>query len=540
MHPLACQALNLVDLNDYHAGSILAVQLRNFTVCNGKHNKPITIIFGSSSTWVLGSNGSGKSSVLDAIGLCLGLTPTQIGRNSSEMDYVSNNSPHPAEITVFLSNGKGSYIRVHRQLNPNKPRTFICSFDGKKLTKRSHLYSVLDNLKIDLSSLIQFTPQFKMEELTKKSPKELFHETLQLLPPLVLPSPLSPASRQRRHTSKRRLTRPRRDIEVISSEDEVERTNVVDVEADSGSISAVEFYDQLVNLEGSLTSSKTSLDSKMGDVTNLKDEIAPLEAAVERFHNKEIWKRKQQLLRIRCMQLTREKTQRDITQGEALVIELGQRLETVKKEYEKKSKSSDTQRKKAKLVESRNECSVQLKQVGDKKIRMEREMSEVNRRKQHLQQKRDELKGKIRQIDNEKSAKIAKKRELEEQLHSLEPLEDLIPVRDQLTEAIDKYESDRKQSKEEIDILERSLNRKQGQLNGIKEKIRECDGKDAQQLDRIRRQNSPLSKALQLRDIIDRNQSSFKGKVFGPMFVEASFSKQKLFSRVSPLIQGGD
>lgn len=122
--------------------------------------------FGSHVNFIVGLNGSGKSSVLTAIMVGLGGRAALTSRGSSLRNLIKHGK-RVADVTVKLRNcGADAYrhdvygdsIIVHRRLTCDNagPHTYrICSADNRVVsTKREELDTILDYFNIQVTHIL--------------------------------------------------------------------------------------------------------------------------------------------------------------------------------------------------------------------------------------------------------------------------------------------------------------------------------------------------------------------------------------------------
>lgn len=138
------------------AGQIAFVHLRDF-MCH----KNLEIQFGCNVVFISGTNGSGKSAVLNAIQMCLGAQAKSTGRNNKASDFIRTAAaedeipPTSAVATVaiwntgtdaYCHNTFGNKIQVVKTISLNSSKVKLLDQEGKKVAEG----------KEDLDKLLEF------------------------------------------------------------------------------------------------------------------------------------------------------------------------------------------------------------------------------------------------------------------------------------------------------------------------------------------------------------------------------------------------
>lgn len=153
------------DDDDKVSGVIKRVTLKNF-MCHANFQ----VELGPRLNFIIGHNGSGKSSILTAISVCLGAKATETNRGSSLGDLIKEGTT-VSEITVVLSNEGaeayepgtyGNEIIIQRVLRKGTKQFpySLKSENGRKISsKKTDLDAILDYFGIAVSNPMSFLSQ---------------------------------------------------------------------------------------------------------------------------------------------------------------------------------------------------------------------------------------------------------------------------------------------------------------------------------------------------------------------------------------------
>ncbi|CCU82278.1 structural maintenance of chromosomes 5 smc5 [Blumeria hordei DH14] len=166
--------------SQFQHGAIVRVKVVNFVTYEEAEFFP-----GPNLNMVIGPNGTGKSSLVCAICLGLGSSPTQLGRATQVGEFVKHSMPDSIiEIELQGDVGEENYIIRSRILREDNSREWWLN------GQRSNLKAVkllVEKLSIQIDNLCQFLPQEKVAEFSALSPSELLLQTQRAAaPPDVL------------------------------------------------------------------------------------------------------------------------------------------------------------------------------------------------------------------------------------------------------------------------------------------------------------------------------------------------------------------
>lgn len=196
--------------SEFQPGSIRRVKLTNFVTYEKAEFFP-----GPNLNMVIGPNGTGKSSLVCAICLGLGLSPKLLGRADDVGEFVKHNTSI-AEVEIELERqpkDSANYIIRSRFIRDgNKREWFI---NGKNTTLKAVL-ELTKKLSIQIDNLCQFLPQDKVAEFAGLSPVDLLLQTQRAAAPEEMLEQHE-TLKKRRKEQKRLEDEKARDQEILDS-----------------------------------------------------------------------------------------------------------------------------------------------------------------------------------------------------------------------------------------------------------------------------------------------------------------------------------
>ncbi|KAH9410730.1 putative RecF/RecN/SMC protein [Ordospora pajunii] len=150
-------------------GSIMSLRLENFQTF-----KKTVLNFCGSFNFIVGANGSGKSSIANAIVLLFGGTPRCIGRGKTIGEYVRLGED-AGEIEACVYDG-GNELRLGRHIRKDGQSKYFV--DGV-MCKKVEYEGVVRRLRGNVGNLCQILPQEKVAEFTRLSCEDLLIEVLE-------------------------------------------------------------------------------------------------------------------------------------------------------------------------------------------------------------------------------------------------------------------------------------------------------------------------------------------------------------------------
>ncbi|KAL0219042.1 hypothetical protein P9112_004695 [Eukaryota sp. TZLM1-RC] len=491
--------LEHINLSEYVPGSLVAASVHNFTV----FSSPRPFIFSPGVTWLLGCNGSGKSSIIDAVGLCLGCEPNDVGRVTHQKDYVSFGSKEPAEINVYICKSAGSIVEIRRQIDPSKPNSRLFFKDRSPIRKEDLLTYLNQEFSINLSSLVQFTPQFKLEDLITKTGKDFLIQTQKLLQ--------KSRTNLRRH---RGTTRGDSESIVVARD-------------------PLSVYYELIEAELKISALQNEIDMKNAGIVNLEDDLRPLEQAAMRFNKKETLTFERDLLKIRLRTIDRQILSDHIQEynldlnkfdqeKSSLLVELnsrqdqcngfGEREVALKQERENWSRRvSDRSRERSRVEGKLNTEKAKLSNIKNEIEKLSNDLSTLNHRKTEYLSQRTSAENELKTLEHE----------LPQFGHVMSELDEGIATLKKSAEEINKS----------LVELGRNKSRITMNISDVDGKIQELSQSQNQRMNQLSR-IPHLLPALRLRQLIDQNQDRFLEPVIGPLVTDVKFSRKQLKRRM--------
>lgn len=151
----------------YREGNIISLSLTNFQTFSSQ-----TFNFGPFLNLIAAPNGSGKSSLANAIALVFNGSPRTIGKSKEIAEYIKFGCKE-AEISAGVW-FKNRIIQLTRKITFNHSYFYI----NGELTTQKKYSDLIREIQIDISSLCTFLPQERVGEFCKMDPRELFNEVI--------------------------------------------------------------------------------------------------------------------------------------------------------------------------------------------------------------------------------------------------------------------------------------------------------------------------------------------------------------------------
>jgi len=166
------------DDSRFAKGSIKRIKLKDFVAFD-----KIIIYPGPGPNLILGTNGSGKSSIVAAIGICLGTNPECIIRGSKYSSYIKHGKDQ-AYIKILLSDKTN--IEIWCTIYKNNTIKWMISQSKHKWKdlKLDQLIELMQEYSISIDNLCMFLPQERVKEFAILSPSQLLSETLRSISPI--------------------------------------------------------------------------------------------------------------------------------------------------------------------------------------------------------------------------------------------------------------------------------------------------------------------------------------------------------------------
>ncbi|GMT14394.1 hypothetical protein PFISCL1PPCAC_5691, partial [Pristionchus fissidentatus] len=157
------------DFDTYPDGSIIKIIYCNFLTYDYSICVP-----GPRLNVIIGTNGSGKSTIICGICLALGGSPKSLGRSERLGDYIKHGTQE-GYVELHLKDGvKGTQVlKIHIK----QPTTAQFYHNDKPITQRD-LKTLVQSYNIQVDNLCTFLAQDKVKSFSEQSPQELLENTL--------------------------------------------------------------------------------------------------------------------------------------------------------------------------------------------------------------------------------------------------------------------------------------------------------------------------------------------------------------------------
>eukprot|EP01104_Vermistella_antarctica_P014389 TRINITY_DN4517_c1_g1_i1.p1 TRINITY_DN4517_c1_g1~~TRINITY_DN4517_c1_g1_i1.p1 ORF type:complete len:1137 (+),score=335.80 TRINITY_DN4517_c1_g1_i1:43-3411(+) len=154
----------------YRMGNVVRVSMHNFTTYEDCEFRP-----GPRLNVVVGPNGTGKSTIVNALGLGLGGNCSLLGRAEQVGEFVQRGKDDGwVEIELAGKEG-GRNVVVKRKIfrKDNKSLWWL----NNKSSSQKEVKAKMKQMKVQVENLCQFLPQDRVVEFAKLDPSELLIET---------------------------------------------------------------------------------------------------------------------------------------------------------------------------------------------------------------------------------------------------------------------------------------------------------------------------------------------------------------------------
>jgi len=157
------------DDDGYLPGSVVRVKLQNFVTYDAVEFRP-----GPYLNMIIGPNGTGKSTIVCAIALGLGLRPNVLGRAKDVASFVKQGKDRGV-IEIELKGKprqRGPTIRREISRSDNKSDWYL---NGQKTT-HAEVQTTVEGFSVKISNLCCFLPQDKVADFARMTPSQLLKE----------------------------------------------------------------------------------------------------------------------------------------------------------------------------------------------------------------------------------------------------------------------------------------------------------------------------------------------------------------------------
>ncbi|GMS84329.1 hypothetical protein PENTCL1PPCAC_6504, partial [Pristionchus entomophagus] len=157
------------DFDSYPDGSIIKIVYCNFLTYDYSICVP-----GPRLNVIIGTNGSGKSTIICGICLALGGSPKSLGRSERLGDYIKHGTQE-GYVELHLKDGiRGTQLlKIHIK----KPTSAQYYHNNKPITQKE-LKALVHSYNIQVDNLCTFLAQDKVKSFSEQSPQELLENTL--------------------------------------------------------------------------------------------------------------------------------------------------------------------------------------------------------------------------------------------------------------------------------------------------------------------------------------------------------------------------
>lgn len=154
-------------MNEFKNGNILSLTLENFQTFK---NQKFT--FGPSLNFIAAPNGSGKSSVANAIAFVFNGIAKTIGKSKEMCDFIKFGCKSSSiEAEIFY---EGEAITIKRTISLRHTQYFL----KNRLVSQKDYFSFLKKINIDVNNLCTFLPQERVGEFCRMDGTSLLSESL--------------------------------------------------------------------------------------------------------------------------------------------------------------------------------------------------------------------------------------------------------------------------------------------------------------------------------------------------------------------------
>lgn len=158
----------------FRRGNLLRVEMKNFLTFSHTVIHP-----GPRMNVILGPNGTGKSTICNAVCIVFGGSPKILGRSTDLGNFVKHGqSKATIEALIYDPDRSSGVTKVSRTFDVDAKGHF---FINDKKVKVSDINTINKRFDIQLDNLSQFMPQEKIAEFTQLKPDELLAITVRSL-----------------------------------------------------------------------------------------------------------------------------------------------------------------------------------------------------------------------------------------------------------------------------------------------------------------------------------------------------------------------
>ncbi|KAL5606338.1 hypothetical protein BROUX41_002755 [Berkeleyomyces rouxiae] len=468
--------------DEYQVGAIMRVYVQNFLTYDKAEFVP-----GPFLNMVIGPNGTGKSSLVNAICLGLGFPAKLLGRASTIGEFVKHNQNF-AVIETELRGTEDDNIHIRAKIMRETNQTSWW-LDGRTVPHK-RIQEVVKSLKIQVDNLCQFLPQDRVVEFARLNEVDLLTETLRA----AAPEEVSTMHRylQTQHKAKEEIQK-RIDVLHSSLEASQKRQSGLQAEVDRineretlreqiGLLEDAKIFAEYNALADSYKAAKRKRKIANENLQRLQTESEP---ALRELKKKERYAGR--------LQEASSQSLRNVRQAESAFDEASSRLERLNEQFNA---------------------------FGD----------EVNKAEIDYRSAKSEVKAMKRKlIDLQKSQENAPADELDIEVINQEIRQNEHQVRDRASEM--------QGIKSSIETIRGPMEMKKKETTRLESNLQALDTQQGQRMNALQRL-SPDAKAGW--DWLLENKDSFSMEVFGPAMLTCSVKNEKYADQVEALLGRSD
>ncbi|ACI65917.1 predicted protein [Phaeodactylum tricornutum CCAP 1055/1] len=460
----------------HKAGSITRIKLHNFLTYSDVEFRP-----GPRLNMVIGPNGTGKSSILNAICFGLGGEPKLLGRADDARAFIAHGKDH-AEIEIELAPlpGKGTHvfrrtIDRHKGSEKGKGRGASQYFvNDEKVHPNVIREIVSEDYNIAIDNLCTFLPQDKVGSFSGFDSKQLLQET----------------------------------EKTLSTSQHLYRLHM-----------------DLIQAEAELQSGVVNVDTIKSKLKKLEHENKQLEQEKMRVEERE-----EALVQAEVLEKKRIWLQVDVLREEAVSLkeaktEVKDRLKAAHAEL------APLQEEQQRLAKAWKEADLQLKVLEMNKQKCNKEMEKQLKKYENHDDGIEEALAMLRELDTKHEEVQARYRSQEERVATLEEqLSSFATTEEEMTDQYNEAREAARVASRAYESAKRELARHLEKAHLLKEKGKEAQMKlakmndeGARRKERIFRQERNLG---QIFEWLESNRDKFRRPVWGPVACEVATKDQ--------------
>lgn len=438
------------------------------------HSRSHSFVF--SCNMVVGANGTGKSSILNAICLGLGGEPKVLGRAEDARDFVMHGKETASiEITLAGEDGNAGHT-IRRVIDRNRgtakgkgrgSSTFY--IDDEKVSAKDVCALVNETYQISIGNLCTFLPQDKVGSFSGITPQDLLLETEKTL--------ASNGFFINTHQ------------ELIDAEEELNK----------GEGDVIAQQDKLQKLKRE--------NEQLERAKNLIEERERNVKLVEKLEQKKVWKEYENLCENYKAVKDEYKQAKD---------EMKQRNESIKGIEENH----------VKLASDKKRLETKHKELVDEIYRCQKEMDKQCKKYDTHDEAFETVLSSLEEIDSQKSSRLAAYEACKKKVAEYEKEAKKCPSREELQEAHHAAVRERKATKQQYDAIKREVNGLEHENNEMNTQAASLQNKVAKYNDEgSQRKARVFQKFPNLKlicDWLDKNRGLFRRPVVGPIACEIS------------------